>query len=58
MSRVVPFRAKKRLKGLDEFETPAFVGRMVRVERRRRWQWRAMLAGAVVLGMLLRLALS
>lgn len=29
-------RKGKRLKGLDEFETPEFVGRMGRVQRRRR----------------------
>ena len=39
-----------RLKGLDEFEPPEFVGRMGRVERRRKLVWYAMLAGAVVLG--------
>ena len=40
----------KRLKGLDEFENPEFVGRMARVERRRTLTWYAMLAGAVALG--------
>lgn len=35
----------RRLKGLDEFEKPAFVGRMARVGRRRKWAWYAMLAG-------------
>jgi len=40
----------KRLKGLDEFEKPEFVGRMERVERRRKLTWYAMLAGAVALG--------
>lgn len=45
---VVPM--KRRLKGLDEFETPAFVGRMARVDRRRKLAWYAMLAGAVALG--------
>ena len=38
-----------RLKGLDEFETPAFVGRMARVGRRR-LEWYAMLAVAIALG--------
>lgn len=47
-AEVVPM--KQRLKGLDEFETPAFVGRMARVERRRKLAWYAMLAGAVALG--------
>ena len=41
---------KRRLKGLDEFETPEFVGRMARVDRRRKLAWYAMLAGAVALG--------
>ena len=40
----------KRLKGLDEYKPPDFVGRMARVERRRKWAWYAMLAGAVVIG--------
>jgi len=44
------FRAGCRLKGLDEFETPAFVGRMVRVARRRKLAWYAMLAAAIALG--------
>ena len=39
-----------RLKGLDEFEPPEFVGRMARVERRRKLGWWAMMAGAVLLG--------
>jgi len=43
-------RRGKRLKGLDEFEPPAFVGRWARVERRRRLAWYAMLAVAVALG--------
>lgn len=41
---------KKRLRGLDEFVKPAFVGRMARIERRRQFVWYAMLAGAVALG--------
>lgn len=40
----------KRLKGLDEYEPPAFVGRMERVERRQKLVWYAMLAGAVAIG--------
>jgi len=40
----------KRLKGLDEFEPPAFVGRMERVGRRRRLAWYGMLAAAVAIG--------
>jgi hypothetical protein len=50
MGKVFAFRTKKRLKGLDEFETPKFVGRMARVERRRQLTWYAMLAAAVVFG--------
>ena len=42
-------KRRSRLKGLDEFETPEFVGRMERVARRR-MAWRAMLAGAAVVG--------
>jgi hypothetical protein len=41
---------KRRLKGLDEFETPEFVGRMDRVRRRRQIAWYAMLASAVLIG--------
>ena len=40
----------KRLKGLDEFEKPEFVGRMSRTERRQELAWYAMLAGAVAAG--------
>ena len=40
----------KRLKGLDEFDKPEFVGRMARVERRRKLQWWALMAAAVALG--------
>lgn len=39
-----------RLKGLDEFETPEFVGRMARIDRGRRPAWRAMVAGGFVAG--------
>ena len=39
-----------RLKGLDEFEKPEFVGRMARAERRRKVAWYAMLGTAVALG--------
>jgi hypothetical protein len=38
-----------RLKGLDEFETPEFIGRMARVARRKKLLWWAMVA-AFVLG--------
>jgi len=43
-------RRGKRLKGLNEFEPPAFVGRMGRVERRRRLAWYATLAATVAFG--------
>jgi hypothetical protein len=29
----------KRLKGLDEFEKPEFVGRIERIERRKKLEW-------------------
>jgi hypothetical protein len=43
----------RRLKGLDEFETPEFVGRMERVEHRRKLAWRGMLVGALCIGAVL-----
>lgn len=48
---------RKRLKGLDEFEKPEFVGRMARVERRRKLQWWAMMATGVALGAAIGLAI-
>src|SRR5262249_16875902 len=48
---------KRRLKGLDEFAKPAFVGRMGRIERRRRLAWWAMLAGGVAVGSAIGLVL-
>ena len=48
--KVMPLPAKRRLKGLDEFVMPEFVGRMGRIARRRRWEWYALLAGAVLVG--------
>ena len=39
-----------RLKGLEEFEAPEFLGRMERVARRRRIAWLAMMAGAALVG--------
>ncbi len=39
-----------RLKGLDEFETPDFVGRMARVERRRKLLWWGLMLTAVAVG--------
>lgn len=51
MRKVVRVRPRgKRLKGLDEYEAPAFVRRMARIERRRKLAWYAMLAGAVAVG--------
>lgn len=47
----------KRLKGLDEFEAPPFVGRMKRVRRLRVWLWRLMLAVGVAVGVLVGLLL-
>jgi hypothetical protein len=41
---------QRRLKGLDEFKTPAFVGRMDRVVRRRKLVWWVMMAGGVTVG--------
>ena len=39
-----------RLKGLEEFEKPEFVGRMARVARQRKLEWWAMLAAAFAVG--------
>ena len=39
-----------RLKGLDEFEKPEFVGRMARLARRKKFEWWAMMAAAFVVG--------
>jgi hypothetical protein len=38
------------LKGLEEFEKPEFVGRMERVERRRKLGWWALMAAGVAAG--------
>jgi hypothetical protein len=43
-------RTGKRLKGLDEFEKPEFVGRMERVRRRRELGWYAMVGVAIAAG--------
>lgn len=40
----------KRLRGLEEFVKPAFVGRMDRVRRRRRLTFIAMLISAALTG--------
>lgn len=51
MRDTVPMQPRgKRLKGLDEFEPPAFVSRMARVERRWNWVWYSMLTGTVAVG--------
>jgi hypothetical protein len=51
MSNLIDFPPQeRRLKGLDEFEVPEFVGRMARVHRRRIVTWYAMLGGAILLG--------
>jgi hypothetical protein len=42
---------------VDEFETPEFVGRMARVERRRKLVWFGMLAATVVVGLMIGWAL-
>jgi hypothetical protein len=40
----------KRLKGLDEFDKPEFVGRMVRLERRRKLEWWGLMLAGVAVG--------
>ena len=40
----------RRLRGLDELATPPFVGRMNRVQRRRKLVWRILLLGACLIG--------
>jgi hypothetical protein len=47
----------RRLKGLDEFETPEFVGRMERIERRRTLAWGALIATGFAIGVGLGLVL-
>ena len=39
-----------RLKGLDEFEKPEFVGRMARAERRKKLEWWVIVAAAFAFG--------
>jgi hypothetical protein len=46
-----------RLKGLDEFEPPEFIGRMARVERHRRLGWWALIVGGFVAGVALGVAM-
>jgi hypothetical protein len=43
-------RQGKRLKGLDEFKRPEFVGRMARVERLRKLEWWGLMLAGVVAG--------
>ncbi|QNN64604.1 hypothetical protein H9L12_09905 [Sphingomonas rhizophila] len=43
----------KRLRGLDEFVKPDFVGRMARVARRRAMQWYAALMIVIAVGALI-----
>jgi hypothetical protein len=40
----------KRLKGLDEFEAPEFVGRVARIERRRKLEWWGLMLAGVSVG--------
>lgn len=49
---VVPTRVRrgKRLKGLDEFEKPAFVGRMARIAWRQKLEWWGLMAAGVGIG--------
>jgi hypothetical protein len=47
----------RRLKGLDEFRAPEFVGRMERVERRRKLTLGAVIATGVAIGVGLGLIL-
>ena len=42
-SWTIPFTGQRRLRSLDEFETPEFVGRMERVRRLRMLFWRLIL---------------
>ena len=56
VTKIVQNRGR-RLKGLDEFEKPRFVGRMARIERRRKIAWYAMLAAGVVAGVWIGMAL-
>jgi hypothetical protein len=40
----------RRLKGLDEFETPEFVGRMAHVRRRKALAWWMTVGAAALVG--------
>lgn len=53
LSEVQPdlkFNKGRRLKGLDEFEKPEFVGRMDRVARRRKLEWWGLMLGGAAVG--------
>ena len=43
-------RSGRRLKGLDEFEKPEFVGRMARFQRRQNLEWWGLMFVGVALG--------
>jgi hypothetical protein len=46
--RTVQVPRAKRLKGLEEFEKPEFVGRMERAERRTKLEWWAVAVGGAI----------
>jgi hypothetical protein len=52
-----PTPLSRRLKGLDEFVQPDFVGRMARLQRWQRLTWWTMLAGGFATGALIGLLL-
>jgi len=58
VGKVVASPNRRRLKGLDEFETPEFVGRMERVERGRKLAWYAMLAATIATGVAIGISLT
>jgi len=55
MAEIEPLQ--RRLKSLEEFETPEFVGRMDRVEKRRRFLWYTTVAMTVCIGAVIGLVL-
>lgn len=52
MQKRIALRANigKRLKGLDEFERPKFVGRMARFQRRQKLEWWGLMLAGVAGG--------